>query len=227
MPRSPQYTKPIFSSAPIELPIAPDSGQRFRLRGGEGPWEGYLEVRGSGDKPWGHVCDADGSWTIQEANVVCRHLGFNRGAQKSIQGMEFGPLTLDQALVQKVECSGSEANVTGCKVYFGSDCMLHAQVVGVRCHRDTQSLCAKDEHLYANACYKLMSQEPLNRDRARQMCENDGGQLIHIYSQVHSNQIRSDPIAMKHFNISLIFYPREVRTRFRIGIAVKYCAGGH
>ena len=68
----------VVGSQSSEIPLAPDSGQRMRLRGGAGPWEGYLEVRGGKDKPWGHVCDAPGSWTLGEANVVCRHLGFIR-----------------------------------------------------------------------------------------------------------------------------------------------------
>lgn len=59
-------------------PLAPDSGQRMRLRGGAGPWEGYVEVRMGSHQPWGHMCDAIDAWTLQEANVVCQHLGFSR-----------------------------------------------------------------------------------------------------------------------------------------------------
>lgn len=66
------------STQSSEIPIAPDSGQRIRLRGGAGPWEGYLEVRRGKDQPWGHVCDTPDSWIIEEANVVCRLLGFTR-----------------------------------------------------------------------------------------------------------------------------------------------------
>lgn len=62
----------------FQPPLSPDSGQFMRLRGGAGPWEGYVEVRGGKDRPWGHVCDTSDSWTIQEASVICRHLGFVR-----------------------------------------------------------------------------------------------------------------------------------------------------
>lgn len=65
-------------AAPLALPLSPDSGQYMRLRGGAGPWEGYLEVRSGKDRPWGHVCDISDNWTLQEASVVCRHLGFLR-----------------------------------------------------------------------------------------------------------------------------------------------------
>jgi len=52
-------------------------GQVLRLRGGPGPWEGYVEVqvRNSG---WGLVCDKKNSWTIVEATVVCHQLGYER-----------------------------------------------------------------------------------------------------------------------------------------------------
>ncbi|XP_032783777.2 uncharacterized protein LOC116921556 isoform X1 [Daphnia magna] len=174
----------------FQPPLSPDSGQFMRLRGGAGPWEGYVEVRGGKDRPWGHVCDTSDSWTIQEASVICRHLGFVRGAQKSVQGLEFGPLTMDKILIERMECTGSETNITGCKVVVGSNCpFIHEQVVGVRCHRDPQSLCAKDEHSHGNACYKLISDEMSTRERARSLCEQTGGSLLYIHSQVENDFI--------------------------------------
>jgi hypothetical protein len=53
------------------------SGQAIRLRGGSGPWEGYVEVQGS-SPGWGLVCDKINSWTIVEATVVCNQLGYER-----------------------------------------------------------------------------------------------------------------------------------------------------
>lgn len=84
VPRSSGSLPPAGNALPqspkVDLgpPLSPDSGQLMRLRGGAGPWEGYVEVRGGKDRPWGHVCDAPDSWTIQEASVICRHLGFLR-----------------------------------------------------------------------------------------------------------------------------------------------------
>lgn len=87
--------------------------------------------------------------------------------------------------MEKVECQGNEVNITGCKVFIGSSCSyIHEQVVGVRCHRDPQSLCAPDEYAHGNACYKLVSEELATRERARSLCEGEGGHLLHIYSQV-------------------------------------------
>ena len=60
---------------------SPPSGQRVRLRGGKHPYSGYLELWHSGE--WGFVCDDD--WSRQEADIVCKQLGFNRGVASTTQ----------------------------------------------------------------------------------------------------------------------------------------------
>ena len=62
---------------------SPPSGQRVRLRSGGAPHKGYLEMFHS--NKWGLVCDG-GSWTVEEAEVVCRQLGFRRGVRRTTQG---------------------------------------------------------------------------------------------------------------------------------------------
>ena len=50
------------------------SGQRVRLVGGAGPWEGQLHVFQAGK--WRPV--TANRWTNQESRVVCRQLGYVR-----------------------------------------------------------------------------------------------------------------------------------------------------
>ncbi len=61
---------------------SPPSGQRIRLREGRAAYSGYLELFHLDE--WGYVCDAD-TWTMAEADLVCRQLGFVRGARSTTQ----------------------------------------------------------------------------------------------------------------------------------------------
>lgn len=49
----------------------------MRLRGGSSNINGYVEVQGI-EPGWGVVCDTKHGWTLKEANLVCRQLGFTR-----------------------------------------------------------------------------------------------------------------------------------------------------
>ena len=68
------------SKQPIVFP-SPQSGQRVRLRGGKQPYSGYLELLHSGE--WGFVCDDD--WNQEDADIVCKELGFLRGVASTTQ----------------------------------------------------------------------------------------------------------------------------------------------
>lgn len=79
---------PLQTAPPSKTPTAPNknlssrnepppiSKQLTRLRGGQKANEGYLEMRGL--KEWGMVCDKTGEWTITEAHIVCKQLGYER-----------------------------------------------------------------------------------------------------------------------------------------------------
>lgn len=51
--------------------------QVVRLRGGSGPHDGYVEVQGV-NPGWGIVCDKRNGWSLKEAHVVCKQLGYTR-----------------------------------------------------------------------------------------------------------------------------------------------------
>ena len=72
-----------YSNQDIVHP-SPISGQRVRLRYG-GPYSGYLELFHSGE--WGLVCDDD--WTREEADIVCKQIGFTRGVASTTQVIMF------------------------------------------------------------------------------------------------------------------------------------------
>jgi Scavenger receptor cysteine-rich domain. len=70
--------RPVSPTPAQNVPVLRNpSGQVLRLRGGPGPWEGYVEVQDP-SSGWGLVCDKKNSWTIVEATVVCHQLGYER-----------------------------------------------------------------------------------------------------------------------------------------------------
>lgn len=101
----------------------------IRLRSGALVSEGRVEVKYHGF--WGTICDDH--WTMREANVVCRSLGYGTAAMATTNayyGRGMGRILLDQ-----VHCKGSEKSIRQCK-HLGwqkSDCNNHEDA-GVRCN---------------------------------------------------------------------------------------------
>ncbi|NXH84933.1 MARCO protein, partial [Edolisoma coerulescens] len=94
-----------------------------RIVGGER--RGRVEIFHKGS--WGTICD-DG-WTIREAGVVCRMLGFNRAVTSFAAPAGTGQIWLDD-----VSCSGSEITITDCsKRDWGAHNCNHSEDVGVEC----------------------------------------------------------------------------------------------
>ncbi|XP_030839515.1 deleted in malignant brain tumors 1 protein [Strongylocentrotus purpuratus] len=101
---------------------------QVRLVGGRSDKEGRVEILYLGT--WGTVCDDN--WDLNDANVVCRMLGYERAENFSCCaafGLGQGPIVLDE-----VKCEGTEPNIVHCRRsgYENHDCD-HLQDVGVSC----------------------------------------------------------------------------------------------
>nr|XP_054765115.1 deleted in malignant brain tumors 1 protein-like [Lytechinus pictus] len=79
-----------------------------RLADGAGEYEGRVEILHEGT--WGTVCDD--LWDLDDATVVCRHLGFE-GALAAFPQAHFGEGSGD-IFLDGVQCNGSESNLKNC-----------------------------------------------------------------------------------------------------------------
>ncbi|XP_053475652.1 neurotrypsin isoform X1 [Ictalurus furcatus] len=100
-----------------------------RLVGGENEREGRVEILVSGQ--WGTICD-DG-WTDEDAEVVCRELGYSGVAKARVMayfGEGHGPIHVDN-----VKCTGAERSLADCiKQPIGSHDCRHSEDAGVICN---------------------------------------------------------------------------------------------
>ncbi|XP_071508584.1 scavenger receptor cysteine-rich domain-containing protein DMBT1-like [Diadema antillarum] len=100
----------------------------LRLAGSSSPGRGRVEIYHNNE--WGTVCD-DG-WGQDEAEVVCRQLGYE-GVSHSSETFEAGtgPIHLDD-----VSCVGTESRLSYCshREPWGSNNCQHSEDVGVRCN---------------------------------------------------------------------------------------------
>ena len=79
-------------------------------------------------------------------------------------------------------------NAKDCHIELESKCndchFIDDQVVSIECLQDPYLQCAPDEYLHSNTCYKIITEEATTHDRAKSLCEEDGGHLLQINSQV-------------------------------------------
>ena len=86
---------------------------------------------------WGTVCDS--GWSIIDALVVCRQLGYTTAVDAPVRasfGPGRGPIWLGG-----VACSGSEANISQCD---------HVGLAATFCKhdKDAGAVCASEEHTW-------------------------------------------------------------------------------
>ena len=80
---------------------------------------------------WGTICDD--YWDIRDANVVCRQLGFSRGAVQYYRYAHFGRGT-GQIWMDNVRCTGNETSLDECQFRgWGIHDCRHYEDAGVAC----------------------------------------------------------------------------------------------
>ena len=98
------------------------------LVGGSSDNEGRVEVNFNGE--WGTVCDD--FWSINDANVACRQLGFGTAVSVETQaafGQGSGTIWLDN-----LQCTGSETDLFSCPHNGpGTHNCGHSEDAGVVC----------------------------------------------------------------------------------------------
>ena len=103
----------------------------IRLANGPSRERGRVEVLVNGK--WGTVCDD--SFDLQDANVICRMLGFPRALvarNRGYYGYGTGKIWIDQ-----LNCSGSENSIFDCDMSeFGNHDCEHREDAGVECYRE-------------------------------------------------------------------------------------------
>ena len=88
------------------------------------------------DGAWGTVCDD--SWDNEDANVVCRQLGFSGGRARG--SAYFGEGT-GSILLDDVQCTGSEASLAQCPHSgWGNENCGHSKDAGVICDGKSSAL---------------------------------------------------------------------------------------
>ncbi|XP_053597438.1 uncharacterized protein LOC103578371 isoform X2 [Microplitis demolitor] len=198
------YVPPVHSLGHTDTKlITPLSGQILRLRGGSSNRDGYVEVQGI-EPGWGLICDTKFGWTLKEANLVCRQLGFTRGAETAWQGRTKKDDTPEWVAATSVQCQGNETNFQTCKFTHGSECDIERDAVGVSCLPNRVAYCRGDETPHDGNCYHLAdSSSGLNHAEALKYCASKNARLVDITSQGENNFI-SEWLIQSHPDIESI-----------------------
>ena len=170
-----------------EVVAAPPSGQTVRLRRGKSPSDGYLQV--FLHNRWGYVCDG-GEWTMAEADLVCRQLGFSRGVSRTTQGLVHGKVRQEERATESVECGGQEEGLEECRMTAAGEgrkeCEVEEDIVSISCIPDSWAACDEGEIPFKDSCYSFHS-KPTTFHKAVALCEKKGSVLVEIESQVEND----------------------------------------
>ena len=183
-----EFNSDVILARNIDVLPAPPSGQTVRLRQGRSPAEGYLELVVDGE--WGYVCD-DG-WSMQEADLVCRQLGYSRGVKKTTTGLVYGPVDQSKRSTEDVNCHGHEERIEDCQLTAkgesARECKLSEDIVSVVCLYDSFATCRTREIPYGDSCYRVFTDAKSFHD-AQDICMKNDMVLVEIESQEENDLI--------------------------------------
>ena len=155
---------------------------------------------------WGLVCDS-GSWTMQEADIVCKQLGFKRGARATTQGLVNGPVDETRKLTEKVDCFGEEIGLEKCLVDYHTPsrpgrCKLEEEVVSVTCVHDTFAACPEGEVPWGGSCYSVHF-DRMDFHSAQAACLREDKKLVEITTQ-EENDLLSELLLRNQYSPGLL-----------------------
>ena len=98
-------------------------------------YNNYLNVEYNGYyhiQEWGTICDIY-QWTIQDAAVVCRSLGYQLDTTSLQLNQSYG-LATGPIWIRHLSCSGTENNIMECSISLNSQSNCnHSPDIGVTC----------------------------------------------------------------------------------------------
>ncbi|KAL4240077.1 zymogen binding [Mactra antiquata] len=164
--------------------LPPVSGQRIRFGGG------YNQTFTSGNievyvrNKWGPVCDDE--WDNIDANVACRQLGFEGGADSFTIESLYGTNQWNSSdiLMDDVQCVGNERNILNCYYEHTSNCGI-SELAGVSCTHNTG--CPDGWIAGPEGCYYMSNITTTQRKFAVNKCAAIGGHLVNIETEAENN----------------------------------------
>ena len=114
-----------------DLTTAPDTPFAIRIVGGTRQYEGRVEIYNKNFNGWGTICNQN--WDRNDADVVCRQLGYDGSLELQSYGPGTGPVHLTN-----VRCEGTEPTLVDCTNdgwnTVSGGCLDHSLDAGVVCN---------------------------------------------------------------------------------------------
>ncbi|NXY90619.1 CFAI factor, partial [Alcedo cyanopectus] len=98
------------------------------------------------------VCDSE--WTMNEANVACRHLGFESGAEYYQANSSSTESPLNSLHCLQITCRGLETSLAECHIEMKSR-DSHDGFVSLQCHENLRACSASEFHCVNKKCIPL------------------------------------------------------------------------